>query len=65
MQLREAADMLGVHYQTACQWARQGALPARKLGRGYEVDGADESLRGLAQLARGGCEPGASKTRLA
>ena len=41
MQLREAADTLGVHYQTAYAWVRQGALPARKTGRGYEVDDAD------------------------
>ena len=30
MQLREAADALGVHYQTAYQWVRQGALPAAR-----------------------------------
>jgi MerR family transcriptional regulator, light-induced transcriptional regulator len=41
MQLREAADALGVHYQTAYAWVRQGSLPARKVGRGYEVDDAD------------------------
>jgi excisionase family DNA binding protein len=29
MQLREAADVLGVHYQTAYSWVRQGVLPAR------------------------------------
>lgn len=40
MELREAAGALGVHYQTAYQWVRQGTLPARKLGRGYEVDEA-------------------------
>jgi excisionase family DNA binding protein len=40
MELREAADVLGVHYQTAYQWVRQGTLPARKLGHGYEVDEA-------------------------
>ena len=37
MDLREAADALGVHYQTACAWVRQGILPARKVGRGYAV----------------------------
>lgn len=42
MQLREAADALGVHYQTAYQWVRQGRLPARKVGRDYEV--ADEDV---------------------
>ena len=37
MQLREAAEVLGVHYQTVYGWVRQGTLPARKTGRGYEV----------------------------
>ncbi|HEY7262864.1 MAG TPA: helix-turn-helix domain-containing protein [Trebonia sp.] len=37
MQLSEAADMLGVHYQTAYAWVRQETLPARKTPRGYEV----------------------------
>lgn len=46
MELREAAGVLGVHYQTAYQWVRQGTLPARKLGRGYEVDEA--GVRALA-----------------
>jgi len=41
MQLREAAEVLGVHYQTAYAWVRQGVLPARKTGRGYEVSEAD------------------------
>lgn len=30
MQLNEAADMLGVHYQTTYARVRQGTLPARK-----------------------------------
>jgi excisionase family DNA binding protein len=41
MDLREAAGTLGVHYQTAYGWVRQGILPARKVGRGYEVDESD------------------------
>ena len=36
MELREAADALGVHYQTAYSWVRQGSLPARKRGRGED-----------------------------
>jgi excisionase family DNA binding protein len=36
MQPTDAADMLGVHYQTAYAWVRQGTLPARKTPRGYE-----------------------------
>src|SRR5580692_7620771 len=43
MQLRDAAEMLGVHYQTAYAWVRQGVLPARKTGRGYEVSESDVS----------------------
>jgi excisionase family DNA binding protein len=41
MQLREAADRLGVHYQTAYGWVREGVLPARKVGKGYEVSEDD------------------------
>jgi methanogenic corrinoid protein MtbC1 len=37
MQLRDAAETLGVHYQTAYGWVRQGTLAARKTPRGYEV----------------------------
>ena len=39
--LREAGDLLGVHYQTAYGWVRQGLLPARKVGRRYQVNVAD------------------------
>jgi excisionase family DNA binding protein len=46
MQLREAADVLGVHYQTAYAWVRQGTLAARKTGRGYEV--SDDDVSALA-----------------
>jgi excisionase family DNA binding protein len=41
MQLREAADVLGVHYQTAYGWVRQGTLPARKTPHGYTVSETD------------------------
>jgi len=56
MQLREAADALGVHYQTAYAWVRQGTLPARKRGRGYEVEDAD--VAALAGRRRQGSQPG-------
>jgi MerR family transcriptional regulator, light-induced transcriptional regulator len=46
MQLREAAEALGVHYQTAYAWVRQGTLPARKTGRGYDV--SDDDVSALA-----------------
>jgi excisionase family DNA binding protein len=55
MQLREAADTLGVHYQTAYAWVRQGVLPARKLGRGYEV--SDGDVRALAARRQLGDQP--------
>jgi len=55
MDLRHAADLLGVHYQTAYQWVRQGSLPARKVGRGYEVGEAD--VRDLAARRRAGRKP--------
>ena len=55
MDLREAADTLGVHYQTAYAWVRQGVLPARKVGRGYEVTDGDAAA--LAARRRLGREP--------
>ena len=55
MQLREAAEVLGVHYQTAYAWVRQGVLPARKTGRGYEVSEADVSA--LAARRASGTAP--------
>jgi MerR family transcriptional regulator, light-induced transcriptional regulator len=55
MQLREAAEALGVHYQTAYGWVRQGVLPARKSGRGYEVSDSDVSA--LAERRASGAAP--------
>ena len=55
MQLREAADALGVHYQTAYGWVRQGLLPARKTARGYEVSQAD--VNALAERRATGTAP--------
>jgi excisionase family DNA binding protein len=37
LSLRDAAVQLGVHYQTAYRWVRQGVLPAVKVGGSYEV----------------------------
>lgn len=37
MNLQEAADRLGVHYQTAYRWVREGRLTAMKIGATYEV----------------------------
>jgi len=55
MQLRDAAEVLGVHYQTAYAWVRQGTLPARKTGRGYEVSGGD--VNALAERRAAGAPP--------
>jgi MerR family transcriptional regulator, light-induced transcriptional regulator len=55
MQLRDAADTLGVHYQTAYGWVRQGTLPARKTPRGYEV--SDSDVRDLLARRAAGAEP--------
>ncbi len=55
MQLQEAADALGVHYQTAYAWVREGRLPARKVGRGYEIGAAD--VQALAEARARGTEP--------
>jgi excisionase family DNA binding protein len=37
MDLQAAADHLGVHYQTAYRWVREGSLRAVKIGSAYEV----------------------------
>jgi excisionase family DNA binding protein len=55
MHLRDAADTLGVHYQTAYGWVRQGTLPARKTPRGYEVSEGD--VRELMARRAVGVEP--------
>ena len=55
MQLRDAADTLGVHYQTAYGWVRQGTLPARKTPRGYEV--SEDDVRDLMARRAAGVEP--------
>ena len=55
MQVREAADTLGVHYQTAYAWVRQGTLPARKTGRGYDV--SDDDISALAERRASGAPP--------
>ena len=55
MQLRDAADTLGVHYQTAYGWVRQGTLPARKTPRGYEV--SEDDVLELMARREVGVEP--------
>ena len=48
MDLKEAARRLGVHYQTAYRWVREGALAAAKVGQSYVVS-ADEIARFLTE----------------
>src|ERR1700749_4839476 len=55
MELRDAAAALGVHYQTAYGWVRQGTLPARKLPRGYEV--SEQDVRDLIASRAAGTGP--------
>ncbi len=55
MQLRQAADVLGVHYQTAYGWVRKGLLPARKTSHGYEV--SDDDVSALAARRASGTAP--------
>src|SRR5579859_479397 len=55
MQLRDAAEVLGVHYQTAYGWVRQGVLPARKTSRGYDV--SEDDVSALAALRASGTAP--------
>jgi len=50
MDLQTAANRLGVHYQTAYRWVRDGRLTAVKLGAGYEVD--EEAVRRLDEARR-------------
>jgi MerR family transcriptional regulator, light-induced transcriptional regulator len=55
VRLKDAARVLGVHYQTAYGWVREGTLPARKTPRGYEVSESD--IRALAELRASGARP--------
>ena len=41
MDLQTAASRLGVHYQTAYRWVRDGSLPAMKYGTSYEISETD------------------------
>lgn len=49
--LTEAAESLGVHYQTAYRWVRRGVLPAVKVNGSYEVDPVDVELLRRDRLA--------------
>ena len=59
--LTEAAAELGVHYQTAYRWVREGSLRAVKVGKSYRVERRDLE-RFLAQR-RSGSRPRAITVR--
>jgi len=57
LELQEAADALGVHYQTAYRWVRTGKLPANMVGGRYlveqrDLDAVDAARRDIAVEAR-------------
>ncbi|HET9894498.1 MAG TPA: B12-binding domain-containing protein [Streptosporangiaceae bacterium] len=53
MRLHEAAEILGVHYQTAYGWVREGKLPARMVAGGYDLTEADvQAFKAQRQLGR-------------
>lgn len=55
MRLQEAADMLGVHYQTAYEWVRGGKLPARMVAGGYDI--AETDVRAFSAERQLGRKP--------
>lgn len=55
MRLQEAADMLGVHYQTAYGWVRGGRLQARLVAGGYDI--AESDLRAFSAERQAGRKP--------
>lgn len=50
MDLQTAANRLGVHYQTAYRWVRDGRLTAVKQGSGYHVE--EEAVQRLDEARR-------------
>lgn len=50
--VNEAAERLGVHYQTAYRWVRDGVLPARKVGSAYAIEVADLDALARRRAAR-------------
>ncbi|MBV8982096.1 MAG: cobalamin-dependent protein [Acidimicrobiia bacterium] len=50
LSLRDAAERLGVHYMTAYRYVRLGRLPARRVGREWQVRTSD--LEALLREAR-------------
>jgi excisionase family DNA binding protein len=61
LDLAEAARELGVHYQTAYRWVREGALRAVKVGKSYKVERGD--LDRFAQRRARGTAPRSLRVR--
>jgi len=59
--LQQAAEHLGVHYQTAYRWVREGLLPAQKVGTAYVV--AETDLRAL-ETSRAQARPAPATIRV-
>ncbi|MDA8195886.1 MAG: helix-turn-helix domain-containing protein [Actinomycetota bacterium] len=52
LDLNEAADYLGVHYQTIYRWVREGMIPGTKVGTRYQI-----AITELENFARKRVEP--------
>jgi MerR family transcriptional regulator, light-induced transcriptional regulator len=61
LELADAARELGVHYQTAYRWVREGALRAVKVGKSYRVERRD--LDRFAQRRERGTGPRSIRVR--
>ena len=62
MDLQTAADRLGVHYQTAYRWVRDGSLAALKVGSTYEI-AEDELARFMDARSRPAPPPARAAVR--
>src|SRR4051794_22381842 len=62
MDLQTAARRLGVHYQTAYRWVRDGSLKAVKVGSSYEVSD-EEVARYHAERLRPRQPPSTTRVR--
>jgi excisionase family DNA binding protein len=61
LELAEAARELGVHYQTAYRWVRDGSLRALKQGKSYRVERGD--LERFAERRHAGRPPAPLRVR--
>lgn len=54
MTLEEVAAYLRIHIDTVRRWAREGTLPAVKLGKAYRVNSGDLQVWWNERLAQRG-----------